>query len=122
MGCSFLLCFNVVRKKVEFVANFYQIIKHADYSSEKECRLLVNSEHVDGWFVNRNKGILTAFIEKSIRKDNKPGNEKYPFRLSEIIIGPSSKEKLVNMMQIYYMVAQNKYWLSLMVSKIDSYR
>lgn len=111
-----------IRFRLNLLKKFQHFIKHVDYSSEKECRLLVNSEHVSGWFVNRDNGILTPFVERSLRNDNKPGDENYPFRLSEIIVGPSSKEKLINMMQIFYMVAQNKYWLSVSVSKIVSYR
>lgn len=111
-----------IRFRMNLLKKFQHFIKHADFASEKECRLLVNSEHANGWFVNRDNGILTPFIEKNIRDDNKPGDEKYPFRLSEIIVGPSSKENRVNMMQIFYMVAQKQYGLAVSVSKIFSYR
>ena len=111
-----------IRFRMNLLKKFQHFIKHADFASEKECRLLVNSEKVNGWFVNRENGILTPFIERSIGNDNKPDVEKYPFRLSEIIVGPSSKEKLINVMQIFYMVAQKQYSLSVSVSKIFSYR
>ena len=96
-------------------------MKLSDYSSEKEYRLLVNSEKTDGWFINRDNGILTPFIERKIKREGE-GDRMYPFLLSGIILGPASREQTANMMQMLYMAAQCQYSLFVKQSKITSYR
>lgn len=96
-------------------------MKLSDYSSESECRLMVNSEKTDGWFINRDNGILTPYIEKKIVREVEEDNI-YPFRLSGIILGPASREQTANMMQVLYMAVQCQYSLFVKQSKITSYR
>lgn len=113
---------NNIRFRLNLLQKYQHFMKHSDYSSEKECRLLVHSEKPDGWFVNRDNGILTPFIVKNIARDEKTGSDKYPFRLSRIILGPASREKMANFMQIFYMSARYGYYLAVEISKINSYR
>lgn len=44
-------------------------MKLSDYSSEMEYRIMVKSEKTDGWFINRDNGILTPYIEKNIVRE-----------------------------------------------------
>ena len=106
---------------MNLLKKYQHFLKLSDYSSESECRLMVNSEKTDGWFINRDNGILTPYIEKKLVREGKEDNI-YPFRLSGIILGPASQEKTANMMQVVYMAAQCQYSLSVQLSKITSYR
>ena len=54
-------------------------MKLSDYSSEMEYRIMVKSEKTDGWFINRDNGILTPYIEKNIVREVEEDNI-YPFR------------------------------------------
>lgn len=112
---------NSIRFRMNLLKKYQHFMKLSDYSSEKEYRLLENSEKTDGWFINRDNGILTPFIEKKIVREGKEDNI-YPFCLSGIILGPASQEQTANMMQILYMAAQYHYSLFVQLSKITSYR
>lgn len=112
---------NSIRFRMNLLKKYQHFLKLSDYSSESECRLMVNSEKTDGWFINRDNGILTPYIEKKLVREVEEDNI-YPFRLSGIILGPASREQTANMMQILYMAAQCQYSLFVKQSKITSYR
>lgn len=112
---------NSIRFRMNLLKKYQHFLKLSDYSSESECRLMVNSEKTDGWFINRDNGILTPYIEKKLVREVEEDNI-YPFRLSGIILGPASRELTANMMQVLYMAAQCQYSLFVKQSKITSYR
>lgn len=112
---------NSIRFRMNLLKKYQHFLKLSDYSSESECRLMVNSKKTDGWFINRDNGILTPYIEKKLVREVEEDNI-YPFRLSGIILGPASREQTANMMQILYMAAQCQYSLFVKQSKITSYR
>ena len=112
---------NSIRFRMNLLKKYQHFLKLSDYSSESECRLMVNSEKTDGWFINRDNGILTPYIEKKLVREVEEDNI-YPFRLSGIILGPASRELTANMMQILYMANQCQYSLFVKQSKITSYR
>lgn len=112
---------NSIRFRMNLLKKYQHFLKLSDYSSERECRLMVNSEKTDGWFINRDNGILTPYIEKKLVREVEEDNI-YPFRLSGIILGPASRELTANMMQVLYMAAQCQYSLFVKQSKITSYR
>lgn len=112
---------NSIRFRMNLLKKYQHFLKLSDYSSESECRLMVNSEKTDGWFINRDNGILTPYIEKKLVREVEEDNI-YPFRLSGIILGPAFREQTANMMQVLYMAAQCQYSLFVKQSKITSYR
>lgn len=112
---------NSIRFRMNLLKKYQHFLKLSDYSSESECRLMVNSEKTDGWFINRDNGILTPYIEKKLVREVEEDNI-YPFRLSGIILGPASRELTANMMQVLYMANQCQYSLFVKQSKITSYR
>lgn len=112
---------NSIRFRMNLLKKYQHFLKLSDYSSESECRLMVNREKTDGWFINRDNGILTPYIEKKLVREVEEDNI-YPFRLSGIILGPASRELTANMMQVLYMAAQCQYSLFVKQSKITSYR
>lgn len=112
---------NSIRFRMNLLKKYQHFLKLSDYSSESECRLMVNSEKTDGWFINRDNGILTPYIEKKLVREVEEDNI-YPFRLSGIILGPASREQTANMMQVLYMAVQCQYSLFVKQSKITSYR
>lgn len=112
---------NSIRFRMNLLKKYQHFLKLSDYSSESECRLMVNSKKTDGWFINRDNGILTPYIEKKLVREVEEDNI-YPFRLSGIFLGPASRELTANMMQILYMAAQCQYSLFVKQSKITSYR
>lgn len=112
---------NSIRFRMNLLKKYQHFLKLSDYSSESECRLMVNSKKTDGWFINRDNGILTPYIEKKLVREVEEDNI-YPFRLSGIILGPAFREQTANMMQVLYMAAQCQYSLFVKQSKITSYR
>ncbi len=84
--------------------------------------MLVNCGRPDGWFINRDNGILTPYIEKSLKKSEQMVDNDYPFRLSRVILGPAIKEKYANIMQVFYLGHQCGYYLDVSESAINSYR
>lgn len=114
------------KKGIRFRWNLLQkcrhYLKHTDYKAEKETRLLLDSEKPNGWFINRENGILTPFVERNIRKTGALEEDDYPFRLRRIILGPSIREKDANLMQVFYLAHQFGYFLSVEESRIQSYR
>lgn len=112
---------NSIRFRMNLLKKYQHFLKLSDYSSESECRLMVNSEKTDGWFINRDNGILTPYIEKKLVREVEEDNI-YPFRLSGIILGPASRELTANMMQVLYMAAQCQYSLFVKQSKITILR
>ena len=111
-----------IRFRLDLLRKCHHFLKHADYQAEEETRLLMNSEKPDGWFINRENGILTPYVEKSIRVSDDLKEGDYPFRLRRIILGPSMKEKYANLMQVFYLAHQHGYFLSVGESRIQSYR
>ena len=108
--------------KFEQLIRYKHFIKHKDYETEEEYRYLENSIKPIGWFINDSNGILTPFISKNIFTEQNE-NEKFPFSLSKIIVGPAMPERAVNICQIYYRLsfcATND--VELQISKIESYR
>lgn len=113
-------------QKIKFRLNLLQeyrhFLKHSDFETEDEYRLLMSSDKPDGWCVNSENGILTPYLERELRKKGKVVKNDYPFKLSKIILGPAMKENYANMMQVFYMCHQYGYSLSVGVSAIESYR
>jgi hypothetical protein len=100
---------------------YRHFLKHSDYEAENEYRLLVKSNDPDGWFINRDNGILTPYIEKSIKNTDRPDNI-YPLRLTQVILGPAIKEKFANLMQVFYLLQKSGYFFEISLSGINSYR
>ena len=111
-----------IRFRLNLLQKCRHFLKHADYQAEEETRLLMNSEKPDGWFINRENGILTPYVEKTIRKSGDLEGGDYPFRLRRIILGPSIRERYANLMQVFYLAHQQGYFLSVAESRIQSYR
>lgn len=111
-----------IKFRLNLLQKLRHFLKHSDYVAEDECRLLVNSETPDGWFVNRDNGILTPYVEKSIKREDQAVDNEYPFRLSRIILGPAISEKHANLMQVFYMAHHCGYYPIVEESAIDSYR
>lgn len=111
-----------IRFRWNLLQKYRHYLKHADYKAEDETRLLMNSEKPSGWFINRENGILTPFVERNIRKTGALEEDDYPFRLRRIILGPSIREKEANLMQVFYLAHQFGYFLSVEESRIQSYR
>ena len=111
-----------IRFRLNCLQKYRHFLKHVDYHAEEESRLLVFSEQPDGWFINRDNGILTPYMEKALNKSDRVKTGEYPFRLRRIILGPSIKEKDANLMQVFYMSHQYGYYLSVEESGINSYR
>ena len=116
----------LMEKGVKFRLNLLQkyrhFLKHSDYNTEEEYRLLVKSDKPNGWFVNSDNGILTPYLEFELRKTGKPEEGEYPFKLKKVIVGPAMKEKVANLMQVFYMGHQYGHSLEVAESKIQSYR
>ena len=106
----------------EYIRNYEE-----DFDEERNKYLFADKEFITsfttriGWFINRDNGILTPFIERKIKREGE-GDRMYPFRLSGIILGPASQEQTANMMQVLNMAAQYHYSLFVQLSKITSYR
>ena len=113
-------------KDIRFRLNLLQkcrhFMKHSDYKTEEEYRLLVESNKPSGWFINRENGILTPYVAKPIRKTGKPEEGDYPYKLKKIIVGPAMKEMTANLMQVFYYGHNCGYSLTVAESKIKSYR
>ena len=91
--CQEALKNNSIRFKMNLLKKYQHFMKLSDYSSEMEYRIMVKSEKTDGWFINRDNGILTPYIEKNIVREVEEDNI-YPFRLSGIILGPAFREHI----------------------------
>lgn len=111
-----------IRFRLNRLQKCRHFLKHIDYCAEEESRLLMCGEQPDGWFINRDNGILTPYMEKTINKTEQWHDGEYPFRLRRIILGPSIKEKYANLMQVFYLSHQYGYSLSVEESRINSYR
>ena len=111
-----------VRFQLNLLQKYRHFMKHADYDTEEEYRLLVRSDKPDGWFVNGDNGILTPYLEFELRKTGSAEVGEYPFKLKRVIIGPAMKENVANLMQVFYMGHQYGYSLEVAESQIQSYR
>jgi len=111
-----------VRFQLNLLQKYRHFMKHADYDTEEEYRLLVRSDKPDGWFVNGDNGILTPYLEFELRKTGSAEVGEYPFKLKRVIIGPAMKENVANLMQVFYMEHQYGYSLEVAESQKQSYR
>ena len=111
-----------IRFRLNLLQKYCHFLKHADYDTEEEYRLLARSNKPDGWFVNSDNGILTPYLEFELRKTGKPEEGDYPFKLKKVIVGAAMKEMVANLMQVFYMGHQYGYSLEVAESKIQSYR
>lgn len=111
-----------IRFRLNILQKYRHFLKHADYNTEEEYRLLVRSDKPDGWFINSDNGILTPYLEYELRKTGKQEEGDFPFKLKKVIIGPAMKEKVANLMQVFYMGHQYGHSLEVAESKIQSYR
>lgn len=111
-----------IKFRLNILQEYRHFLKHSDFETEDEYRLLMSSEKPDGWCINSDNGILTPYLERELRKIGKIEGGDYPFKLKKIILGPAMREKYANMMQVFYMCHQYGYFLSVGVSAIDSYR
>ena len=71
---------NSIRFRMNLLKKYQHFLKLSDYSSESECRLMVNSKKTDGWFINRDNGILTPYIEKNIVREVEEDNISVPIK------------------------------------------
>lgn len=112
-----------IRFRLNLLKKYRHFLKHADYDTEEEYRLLMRSERPDGWFINRDNRILTPYLERELWKGGMQKDGDYPFRLSRIIIGPAMTEMYANLIQVFYMAHNYGYSnYSVDESKIHSYR
>lgn len=111
-----------VRVRLNLLQRYRHFLKHADYNTEAEYRLLKHREETDGWFINRDNGILAPYVEFTLQKSWMPIEGSYPFKLKRIIVGPANGEKMANLMQVFHMGHQYGYSLEVAESKIQSYR
>ena len=108
-----------IRFTLNLLKSCRHFIKHSDYIAEAEYRKLAYSNKPDGWFVNRDNGILTPYLERDLKEVN---NVEYPFRLYKIIVGPAFVAKEANMMQLFYMSYHCGLLLEIANSNSNSYR
>ena len=113
---------NDIKFRLNLLQKYRHFLKHADFNTEDEYRLLVKKGKPDGWFVNSDNGILTPYLEFELRKTGKPEDGDYPFKLKKVIVGAAMKEMVANLMQVFYMGHQYGYSLEVAESKIQSYR
>ena len=113
---------NGIKFRLNLLQKYRHFLKHSNYNTEEEYRLLARSNKPDGWFVNSDNGILTPYFEFELRKMGKPDDGDYPFKLKKVIVGPAMKEMVANLMQVFYMGHQYGYSLEVAESKIQSYR
>lgn len=111
-----------IRFRLNLLKNYRHFLKHVDYNTEEEYRLIVKSGKPDGWFINHENEILTPYVELELKKIGKSEVGYYPFELKEVIIGPAMKEKIANLMQTFYCGHDCGYSLKVSESKIRSYR
>lgn len=111
-----------VRFRLNLLQKYRHFLKHVDYNTEAEYRVLHHSDKTDGWFINRDNGILTPYVEFSLQKSWMLEEGSYPFKLKRIIVGPANGEKIANLMQVFYMGHQYGFSLEVGESKINSYR
>ena len=78
--CQEALKNNSIRFKMNLLKKYQHFMKLSDYSSEMEYRIMVNSEKTDGWFINRDNGILTPYIEKNIVREVEEDNISVPIK------------------------------------------
>ena len=108
-----------IRFSLNLLKEYRHFLKHSDYISEDEYRVLESSKKPDGWFVNCDNRILTPYLEREVKRVDRV---KYPFRLHKIIVGPAFMVKEVNIMQLFYMSYQSGFSLEIANSTIESYR
>ena len=65
---------------MNLLKKYQHFMKLSDYSFEMEYRIMVNSEKTDGWFINRDNGILTPYIEKNIVREVEEDNISVPIK------------------------------------------
>ena len=111
-----------VRFRLNLLQKYRHFLKHADYDAEDEYRLLMKRDKPDGWFINHDNGILTPYLEQKLRKTSKTEEICYPYKLKKVIVGPAMREKIANMMQIFYYSHHCGYSIMVSESKIQSYR
>lgn len=111
-----------VRFRLNLLKNYRHFLKHVDYNTEEEYRLIVKSDKPDGWFINCDNGILTPYVEQKLKKAGKLEVGDYPFKLTKVIVGPAMKENIANLMQTFYYGHDCGYSLTVAESKIKSYR
>ena len=78
--CQEALKNNSIRFKMNLLKKYQHFMKLSDYSFEMEYRIMVNSEKTDGWFINRDNGILTPYIEKNIVREVEEDNISVPIK------------------------------------------
>lgn len=72
-----------IRFRLNLLKNYRHFLKHVDYNTEEEYRLMVKSGKPDGWFINHENGILTPYVERELTKTGKPEAGDYPFKLKK---------------------------------------
>lgn len=122
MGFMKALKAKKVRFRLNLIQNYRHFLKHVDYNTEEEYRLMVKSGKPDGWFINHENGILTPYVERELKNLGKPEVGDYPFKLRKVIVGPAMKEMMANLMQVFYYGHDCGYSLTVAESKIKSYR
>lgn len=99
-------------------------IKYDDYKSEDEYRMIVIKNKPDGWFINRDNGLITPYVELKLSNFPIPENVDYfPYTLSSIRLGPAFKEIGINKVQIKQMCMDAGFFnVDIVQSNISSYR
>lgn len=117
-------------KKLKVWKHFF---KPFEYSIEKEIRILVvddgNNEKInEGWMLTNNNSIINPFI------DFRLNDNKSPFQLEKVIVGPKCPERITNQVQIREMISRkieeikskginsNLNGIQVKSSKIENYR
>jgi hypothetical protein len=102
---------NEVKNKTNFEFEFKKLkvwkhfFKPFEYSIEKEIRILVvddgiNEKINEGWMLTNNNSIINPFI------DFRLNDNKSPFQLEKVIVGPKCPERITNQVQIREMISR----------------
>lgn len=104
--------------------DYRHFIKPKEFRPESECRMIVMSGRHDGWFIHRENGIMTPFVEaKLVNEVNCEKKGVFPYRLSKVILGPKFNEESINKTQIRMMCFERGWFdLEIVESVIKSYR
>ena len=101
-------------KRLYYYKHFF---KSEDYKNEKEIRLLCKGKNgiQKKWQITQPFNILNPYIEIDATE--------FPFKLREIILGPTLKEQIVNKKQLESFLIENGYYnIEISLSKIEHYR
>lgn len=111
------------KQKIKFRFQVFEdslrYIKHQDFKSEKEIRLLINTTTPSQWVISSDNGILAPCIELPF---NTEFSNAYPLKLVRIVLGPALKNPDIMYYQLIEMLRGIDVSVEIEKSKINTYR